>query len=149
MRVDYAHVLPDAMVAILVLERVVHESTLETRLVELVKLRASQINGCARCVEMHTEDARAVGEDQKRLDLVAVWPDALSFTGRERAALGWCETLTLVADTGATDDSYQQVQEHFDEVEIVALTLAIAAINVWNRLNVGLGAPVGGYVPPP
>ena len=76
------------MMAMLVLERVVHESTLETRLVGLVKLRASQINGCARCAEMHTKDARAVGEDQKRLDLVAVWPDALSFTGRERAALG-------------------------------------------------------------
>jgi AhpD family alkylhydroperoxidase len=146
-RIDYAVVLPDAVTAMLGLERVVHASSLEPRLVELVKLRASQINGCARCVEMHTKEARSLGEDTERLDLVAVWPEAPCFGPAERAALGWCEALTRVADTGAPDDAYREVEEQFEDREIVALTLAIAAINAWNRLNVGLRTPAGGYVP--
>jgi AhpD family alkylhydroperoxidase len=146
--IDYAHVLPDALRAMLGLERVVRASALEPRLLELIKVRASQINGCARCLEMHTKDARALGEDQERLDLVAVWEEAPCFTGREHAALGWCEALTRISDHSVSDESYRAVQEHFNEREIVELTVGIATINAWNRLNVGLGAPVGDYVSP-
>jgi len=127
------------------LERVVHDSTLDPQLIELVKLRASQVNGCARCVEMHTKDARAIGEDQERLDLVAVWPEAGCFSPAERAALGWCEALTDIAHRGAPDDAYTEVAAHFEPEQLVALTLAVAAINAWNRLNIGFGIPAGGY----
>jgi AhpD family alkylhydroperoxidase len=148
MRVDYAKVLPEARAAMMGLERVVHDSTLDPRLVELVKVRASQINGCARCVEMHTKDARAIGEDQERLDLVAVWSEAGCFSPAERAALGWCEALTDIAHRGAPDDTYTEVAAHFDPEQVVALTLAVAAINAWNRLNVAFAINTGGYVSP-
>jgi AhpD family alkylhydroperoxidase len=146
MRMDYGEVLPEVRRAMLGLERVVHDSTLDPRLLELVKLRASQINGCARCVEMHTKDSRAFDENQERLDLVAVWREADCFSAAERAALGWCETLTLVAEHGAPEEVYAEVAVHFEEAELVALTLAVAAINSWNRLNIGFGIPAGGYV---
>lgn len=106
-------------------------------------MRASQINGCARCLEMHTKDARALGEDQERLDLVAVWEEAPCFTSREHAALGWCEVLTRIGDTGVPDESYRAVEEQFDEREIVELTLAVATINAWNRLSVRLARSQG------
>ena len=144
--IDYAKVLPEALSAMLGLEAVVRASGLESQLLELVKLRASQINGCARCVEMHAKDARALGEDQARLDLVAVWEEAHCFTGRERAALRWCEALTRLADAGLAAEAQREVDDQFDEREIVELTLAVATINAWNRLNVGLHAPVGDYV---
>lgn len=144
--IDYASVSPETLSAMLGLERVVHASGLEPLLVELLKLRASQINGCARCVEMHTKDARALGERQDRLDLVGVWDEAPCFTNRERAALRWCEALTRLAGSAVPDEAARAVDEHFDDRETVALTLAIAAINAWNRLNVGLAAPVGDYV---
>lgn len=147
MRLDYGSVLPEARTAMLGLEQVVHDSSLEPGVVELVKLRASQMNGCARCVEMHAADARVVGEDQRKLDLVAVWREASCFTAAERAALGWCEALTLLAEKGASDVSYGEVAAHFDPDQLVALTLAVAAINAWNRLNVGFGIPDGGYRP--
>jgi AhpD family alkylhydroperoxidase len=147
-RVDYAKVLPEARTAMMGLERVVHDSTLDPRLVELVKVRASQINGCARCVEMHTKDARAIGEDQDRLDLVAVWSEAGCFNPAERAALGWCEALTDIAHRGAPDDAYTEVAAHFDPEQVVALTLAVAAINAWNRLNVAFAITAGGYISP-
>lgn len=146
MRLDYASVLPSAVTAMLGLEEVVHSSGLDPRLLELVKIRASQINGCARCLEMHNKDARAIGEDQGRLDLVATWAEAGCFSDAERAALAWCETLTLIADTGAPDDVYEAVTTEFEPAEIAALTLAITTINAWNRLNVGLRVPAGGYV---
>ena len=146
MRLDYASVLPAALTAMRGLEKVVHDSGLDPRLLELVKIRASQINGCARCLEMHTKDARALGEDQDRLDLVVAWPEAGCFSEQERAALAWCEALTLIAQTGAPDDVYDGVAKHFEPEEIAVLTLAITAINAWNRLNVGLRIPAGGYV---
>jgi AhpD family alkylhydroperoxidase len=146
--IDYAHILPEALGAMLGLERVVRAGGLEPLLLELVKVRASQINGCARCLEMHTKDARALGEDQERLDLVAVWREAPCFTSREQAALAWCEGLTRMAESGVCDESYRAVAQQFDQREIVELTLAVATINAWNRLNVGLGAPVGDYVSP-
>ncbi len=128
------------------LERVVDASTLDPKMRELIKLRASQINGCAYCVDMHTKDATALGEDPQRLHLVAVWREAPVFSARERAALAWTEALTLLPQTGAPDDVYAEVARQFDPAEQVALTLAIVAINGWNRLAVGFRQPVGAYL---
>lgn len=130
------------------LEKAIHSSTLEPLLLELVKIRASQLNGCAHCLEMHTKDARALGETDDRMHLVAVWEEAPHFTERERAALAWCETLTLLPSAGAPDAVYEQVAGVFSDEEIVALTFAVVAINGWNRLAVGLRAEVGHYEPP-
>ena len=146
MRLDYRTVLPEASRAMSGLEKVVESSTLEPKLLELVRQRASQINGCAYCLDMHTKDARAIGEDEQRLHLVAVWREAPFFTPRERAALAWTEALTLLPDTGAPDDVYLAMAHEFDPAEQVALTLAIVAINGWNRLAVGFRRPVGSYV---
>lgn len=146
MRLNYGTTLPAATQAMIGLENVVNASTLEPELRELVKLRASQINGCAYCVDMHTKDAIAIGMDQQRLHLTAVWREAPVFTPRERAALAWTEALTRISETGAPDDAYAVVAQAFDPVEQVALTLAIVAINGWNRLAVGFRTPVGSYV---
>jgi AhpD family alkylhydroperoxidase len=145
-RLDYASVLPTAVTAMLGLEKVVHDSTLDPRLLELVKIRASQLNGCARCLEMHAAAARRLGEDQARLDLVAAWSEAGCFDARESAALAWCDALSLCASTGAPDEVYERVAAEFEPSEIAALTLAIVAINSWNRLNVGLRIPPEGAV---
>jgi AhpD family alkylhydroperoxidase len=146
MRLEYQTELPEASRAMRELERVVEASTLEAPLRELVKLRASQVNGCAYCVDMHTKDAQAMGEREQRLHLVAVWREAPVFTPRERAALAWTEALTLLPETGAPDGVYAEVASQFRPEEQVALTLAIVAINGWNRLAVGFRQPVGGYV---
>lgn len=146
MRLDYKKLLPEANRAMSELEKVVESSTLEPKLRELVKLRASQINGCAYCVDMHTKDARAIGEDEQRLHLVAVWRESPTFSPRERAALGWTEALTLLPESGAPDGVYEAMAREFDPTEQVALTLAIVAINGWNRLAVGFRQPVGTYV---
>lgn len=145
-RLDYAAAAPEATTALRGLEKVVESSTLEPRLRELVKVRASQINGCAYCVDMHTKDARAIGEDEQRLHLVAVWREAPCFTSRERAALAWTEALTLLSETGVPDDVYDAMARQFDPAEQAALTLAIVAINSWNRFSVGFRTPVGSYV---
>ena len=145
MRADYMTEFPAARNAMLGLEKAVHGSPLEPLLLELVKIRASQLNGCAHCLEMHTKDARALGASDDRMHLVAAWREAPGFTDRERAALEWCESLTLLPQTGAPDDAYAAVASVFDSEEIVALTLAIVAINGWNRFAVGLRAPVGNY----
>ena len=128
------------------LQAAVDRSELDEKLLELVKVRASQINGCAYCVDMHTKDARAIGEDEQRLHLVAVWREAPCYTPRERAALAWCEALTLLPESHADDAVYATVASEFTTAEVVALTYAIVAINGWNRLAVGLRTPVGGYV---
>ncbi len=146
-RLDYASVFPEALRAMSELERVVETSTLEPKLRELVKLRASQINGCAYCVDMHAKDAQAIGEEAQRLHLVAVWRDASVFNPRERAALAWTEAVTLLPQTGAPDGVYEEVARWFGPQEQVALTLAIVAINGWNRFSVGFRRPAGGYVP--
>ena len=145
-RLDYGTELPDAIEAMSGLEKVVESSTLEPKLLELVKQRASQINGCGYCLDMHTKDARAIGEDEQRLHLVAVWREAPFFTHRERAALAWTEALTLLPEAGPSDDVYDAMAREFDPAEQVALTLAIVAINGWNRLAVGFRQPVGSYV---
>lgn len=135
-RIDYHKVSPDAVKALLGLEGFVNKSGLEKTLLELIKLRASQINGCAYCVDTHTTDARKLGESERRLHAVAVWRDTPFFTERERAALAWTEAVTLLAETHAPDDVYQEVLKHFNEKETVELTMAIITINSWNRLAV-------------
>jgi AhpD family alkylhydroperoxidase len=110
---------------------------LETRLTELVKIRASQINGCANCLHMHTADARAAGESEARIYLLDAWRESSMYTGRERAALAWTEALTKVYETHAPDADYDGLKPHFTDAEIVHLTLLIGAINIWNRLAIG------------
>lgn len=128
------------------LSRSVREGPLDRRLIELVEVRASQLNGCAHCLEMHTKEARALGESDDRLHLVAVWRDAPMFTERERAALRWCEELTLLAERDVADEVYDDVRRVFSEEELCHLTMAVVTINSWNRLAVAFRAPVGNYV---
>src|SRR4029079_5804162 len=109
----------------------------------LVKMRASQINGCAYCLDMHSKDARAAGETEQRLYVLNAWREAPFYTGRERAALAWTEAVTLVADTGIPDEVFDEVRPHFDDKELMDLTLAIGAINTWNRVAIGFRAKVG------
>ncbi|MBU1378399.1 MAG: carboxymuconolactone decarboxylase family protein [Alphaproteobacteria bacterium] len=120
------------------LEDILRNSGLEYSLYELVKMRASQINGCAFCLHMHSKDARAAGETEERLYLLNAWRESSFYTPRERAALAWTEALTLVAQTGAPDADYDGLKPHFSESEIVNLTLLIGLINSWNRLAVGM-----------
>jgi AhpD family alkylhydroperoxidase len=148
MRLDYRGTFPGAIRALSGLEKAVHESSLEPELLELVKLRASQLNGCAYCLDMHSKDALARGETPQRLHVLAAWREAPFYKDRERAALAWCESLTLLPQTGAPDDVYAEVEAQFSPDEIVALTLAIVAINGWNRFAVGFRSDVGGYVSP-
>lgn len=148
MRLDYREVLPEALQAMCGLEEVVLASGLEPSLLELVKMRASQLNGCAYCLDMHSKDARARGEDEQRLHVLAAWQESPFYSKAERAALAWCEALTLLPQTGAPDEAYEQLRAEFDPEKIVALTLAIVAINGWNRFAVGFRSPVGGYVSP-
>jgi AhpD family alkylhydroperoxidase len=116
------------------------QNGLEPSLMELVKIRASQINGCAFCLHMHTTEARKKGETEERIYLLDAWRESPLYTARERAALAWTEALTLVAETHAPDDVYREVQAHFSEEEVVKLTLLIVAINGWNRIQVGFRA---------
>ena len=121
--------------------------TVDRTLLELVKIRASQINGCAYCIDMHTKDAAAYGETQQRLHGLVAWHECPYYTDRERAALEWTEAVTLVADTGVPDDVYEHVSAHFNDKELSDLTLAIAAINAWNRLAVAARTTPGSYKP--
>jgi len=146
-KIDYVKVAPEGYAAMLGLERYIHRCGLETSLIELIKLRASLINGCAFCVDMHTKDARAAGESEQRLYAVAVWHEAPFFTARERAALAWTEAVTLLPTSHVPDDVYERARQHFSEKELVDLTLAIIAINGWNRLAVSFRKPVGTYQP--
>jgi AhpD family alkylhydroperoxidase len=148
MRLDYRKTFPAALQAMTSLEQAVEGSDLEPALLELVKMRASQLNGCAYCLDMHSKDARARGENEQRLHVLAAWQEAPFYSERERAALAWCEALTLLPQTGAPDDVYALVREQFDDAELVALTLAIVAINGWNRFAVAFRSPVGRYVSP-
>lgn len=136
-RVNYAEVAPHAFKAMLGLEKALGESQLEKSLHELVKIRASQLNGCAYCIDMHTADAIKLGETPRRIFALSAWHETPFFSERERAALLWTETLTLLAERGAPDDVYSQVAEHFSDREMADLTFAIATINAWNRFGVG------------
>ena len=121
-------------------EAAIEKSGLEHGLLELVRLRASQINGCAFCINMHVDAAIKHGESDKRLHLLNAWRESPLYTNRERAALNWTESLTRVADTGAPDEDYEELKRHFNETEIAHLTLLIGAINLWNRVQIGLRA---------
>jgi AhpD family alkylhydroperoxidase len=133
--------------ALLALWKDVEASGLERSLLELVKIRGSQVNGCAYCIDMHTKDARAMGETEQRIYALNAWRETPFFNDRERAALEWTETLTRVADTHVPDDVFARVREQFDEPELVALTFAVISINAWNRLATAVRAPAGTYKP--
>jgi AhpD family alkylhydroperoxidase len=134
---------PAAIKAMTAFEAAIHNSGLEHSLLELVKMRASQINGCAFCIHMHATDARAAGETEMRLYMLNAWRESTLYTDRERAALAWTESLTRLSETGAPDADYNMIKQHFEEAEQVNLTLAIGAINLWNRLQVGLHGQSG------
>lgn len=136
-RLAWAKHAPEAYKAMLSLEQALANSGLEASLLELIRLRASQINGCAYCVNLHSNDARKAGETEARLQTLLVWQETHYFTPRERAALAWVESLTKLPEDGAPQDQYQALQEHFEPAEVVNLTLAIATINAWNRFGVG------------
>ncbi len=128
---------PDAIKAMLALEGYLRRSGIDERIYWLVKIRASQINGCAYCIHMHCREARAAGETEERIHLLPAWRESPLYDARERAALGWAEALTRVAETGAPDEAYEAVREHFTPKELVDLTLLVGAINTWNRISVG------------
>src|SRR5579871_5575187 len=136
-RMDFYKASPEGTKAMIALEERASKSSIEKPLAELVKLRASQINGCAFCVDMHTADARKGGETERRLYNVSVWRETPFFTERERAALAWTESLTLLSQTHAPDADYEMAAAQFSDKELVDLTLAINAINAWNRFGVG------------
>jgi len=146
-RIDLKHVNPGIMHAMLGLERQVHKAGLDSKLLDLVRMRASQINGCAYCLDMHSKDARANGESEQRLYGLEAWRETPYYSARERAALEWTEALTLVSETHVPDEVYERVRQQFSEDELAHLSLAVVAINGWNRLNVAARTVPGDYVP--
>ena len=145
---DYAAASPKAIEAMLSLEMHCRASGLEHSLLELVKTRASQINGCAFCLDMHTKDARAAGETEQRLYGLSAWREAPYYTERERAALAWTEAVTLVTEGQVRDDVFELAHRHFNDRELTDLTLAIVAINGWNRFAIAFRREAGTYQPP-
>ena len=148
-RIDLRKTAPGAIQAMLGLQNYVNTSSLPPTLLELVKIRASQINACAYCLDMHTQDARANGETEQRLYALNAWRETPFFNDRERAALAWTESLTLLHQGHVPDEAFAEVRQHFTEEEIVNLSLAIVAINSWNRLMVAFRAVPGRYHPAP
>jgi len=144
-RLNIAKVAPDVYKAMLTLETCVKQSGLEASLLELVKTRASQMNHCAYCLDMHTKDARAHGETEQRLYTLSAWRETACYSERERAALAWTEALTNVAESHVPDDVYDVARAHFTESELAHLSLAIVAINGWNRLSVAFRVVPGTY----
>jgi AhpD family alkylhydroperoxidase len=136
-RLDYRKASPAAYQAMLALQATVEKSGLEKSLLELIKIRASQINKCAYCLHMHTRDARKAGETEERIYLLDAWRESSLYSERERAALAWTEALTLLPQQGAPDEVFAAMTAQFSEAEIVNVTLAIGAINAWNRIGVG------------
>src|SRR5690349_21651786 len=148
-RIDFEKVAPpEAGRPLLSLEHYIQNCGLERSLLDLIKTRASQINGCAYCIDMHTKDARAHGETEQRLYALSAWREAPFFTDKERAALAWTEALTLISQTNAPDEVYNELRNHFTDLEIVNLSYAITTINAWNRLAIGFRAQAGVYQPP-
>jgi AhpD family alkylhydroperoxidase len=146
-RINYGKVAPGVRKAMMGLETYANNCGLERSLLDLVRLRASQINGCAYCIDMHAKDLRAEGESEQRIYLLDAWRESPGYTERERAALAWTEAVTLVTDGHVPEDVYQQVRQQFSEEELVNLTLAIVAINGWNRLNISFRTLPGSYQP--
>ncbi len=147
-RINYGRVAPGVRKAMMGLETYVNNCGLERSLLDLVRLRASQINGCAFCIDMHSLDLRAAGESEQRIYLLDAWRESPFYTDRERAAFAWTEAVTLVTNGHVPEDVYQQGRQQFSEEELVNLTLAIVAINGWNRLNVSFRTLPGTYKAP-
>jgi AhpD family alkylhydroperoxidase len=146
-RIEFHKVSPAAANAMLALQNYVNGCGLPHSLLELVKLRTSQINGCAYCIDMHTKDARAAGETEQRIYALNAWRETPFFSERERAALDWAEAVTRVGDTHVPDAIYERVSREFDEADLVKLTMAVVVINSWNRLSIAFRAPAGTYQP--
>jgi AhpD family alkylhydroperoxidase len=146
-RIDAARVSLSGIKALQSLEAYIHQSGLEARLLDLIKLRASQINGCAYCIDMHWKDLRASGETEQRLYSLDAWREGPFYNDRERAALAWTEAVTRIADGHVPDAVYEEVRPHFTEKELADLTLAVAAINAWNRLAISTRQVPGTYQP--
>jgi AhpD family alkylhydroperoxidase len=146
-RIHFTKVAPGAIHAMLGLENYLRQCGLEEKLLLLITLRASQINGCAYCLDMHWKDLRAIGEGEQRLYSLDAWEESPFYTDRERAALAWTEAVTRVAETRVPDEVYEKVKKQFSEKELADLTLAIATINAWNRLNIAGRTPAGTYQP--
>lgn len=144
-RYSQAKVAPDGMKAMLGLERYLHECGLEESLLHLIKLRASQINGCAFCLDMHWKDLKSIGESDHRLYELDAWEETSFYSDRERAALAWTDAVTKVSETHVPDTLYNEVRKQFNEKELADLTLAIATINAWNRLNIAARTDAGTY----
>jgi len=146
-RLDYTKVRPDSLQALLKLEGYVKNSGLDPKLLELIKLRASQINGCAYCLDMHSKDARAMGETEQRMYLLNAWREAPFYTESERAALALTEAVTRISDGGVPEELFEKVRRHFDEEQFVDLLMAINTINAWNRMAISTGMIPGDYQP--
>ena len=147
-RFEYAKVAPGVYHAMRGLENYLHESGLEESLLHLIKLRASQINGCAYCIDMHWKDLKSIGETDQRLYELNAWEESPFYSDRERAALAWTEAVTRVAESRVPNELYEEVRQHFSEKELADLTLAIAAINAWNRLAISARIIPGTYEVP-
>jgi len=146
-RINYVKVAPGAYKAMASLEEYLHQSGLEAPLLHLIKMRASQINGCAYCIDMHSKDLRALGETEQRIYGLDAWEETPYYTDRERAALAWTEAVTLIASGHVPDQVYEKAKAQFSEKELADLTLAVAAINAWNRLAIAGRAVPGAYQP--
>src|ERR1035437_6533395 len=146
-RIDYKQVAPAVFQAMLAFETFVHSCGLDPVLLELIKIRASQINGCAYCLDMHTKDARIQGETEQRIYALNAWRETPFFTEKERAALAWTESVTQVSTSQVPNEVYEIVRQHLDEKEIVNITTAIVAINGWNRFAVSFRSVPGAYQP--
>lgn len=146
-RLDYNKVDPSAVKGLMEIERYVHNTNLDPVIFELIKIRASQINGCAYCLDMHSKDARKVGETEQRLYLLNAWRETEFYTEKERAALAWTEALTEISVYEVSDELYEEVSAQFNEKELLALTMTIIAINGWNRLAIAFRTKAGTYQP--
>lgn len=146
-RMEYYKVAPAAMRGMVALQKVVNETGLDPILQELIKIRVSQINGCAYCIDMHTKDARALGETEQRIYALNAWRETPFFTDRERAALLWTESVTRISEGHVPDAVYQQALTQFNEAELVHLTLAVVTINSWNRIAIAFRSVPGSYQP--
>jgi AhpD family alkylhydroperoxidase len=144
-RIDYFKVAPAAYEPLTALEKYLHSSGIEPHILHLMKLRASQINGCAYCIDMHWKDLRALGESEQRLYGLDAWEESPYYSDRERAALAWTEAVTNIQNGHASDEVYKYVRQHFSEKEIADLTLAVAMINLWNRLAISGRTTPGTY----
>jgi AhpD family alkylhydroperoxidase len=146
-RLDYSKAAPGSVQAMYRLQTFSEESGLERPLLELVKTRVSQINGCAFCIDIHTKDARAAGETEQRLYGLSAWREAPYYSERERAALAWAEVVTRISQTHASDEQYEAVRAQFSEEGLVKLTMGVISINGWNRLAIAFRPEVGKYQP--